>query len=694
MARSLSKTKNEIIHKQAIDRYESIPQFERNQRGVAVEDLLFVHADDGQWDENAIEKRKNRPRYTINRLSAALDQATGDQRQNRIDIKVRPVSGGADEDRAKILSGLIKNIESTSKAGNAYDAAFDEMIAGGYGGFRVVTEFNDDDTFEQDIKIKPICGATTSHWIDPAAKEYDKRDSMWQFLETDMQLSEYKLNYPDSQLADWDTEQFTKSNSSWLKGDVVRVAEYWVKTPVKRTIALLSDGRVINKDEEQKVIDELAASGVTIVQERVVDSFKVESYLMNGVEVLKGPMEWAGKYIPLIPVYGKSNYIAGNTHTRGMVRTAKDPSRIYNYATSAAIEATALTPKDPIWITPAQAAGYEPRLAAFNERNDPFMLYNPDPKSPGAPQRTGAPAVQTALLSQIQQAALDIHSTTGIEPASLGNSPELKSGKAIQAQQAMGDRGKFIYDDNLVKSVEFCGEILIDLIPRIFDTPRIVRVMNLDGTSDTVDINQQSLDDFNQPIVDRQTGEQVIVNDLTTGKYDISIQTGPAFATQRQESAQQLIELANGNETFGQVAIDLIAKNLNVLESDELTARVRKLMIKQGVVDPSEEEAEEMGLNEPQAPDPAQTAMVDNVNMQTEKLISDIEKQDAETQRTLIQAQTETIKGYETMVKAMKEQQDAGLSVGANEAELLNDQQAIIELAQEATPVAPQLPTQ
>ena len=166
MAHNLTKTQNETIHTQAMDRYESIPQFERDNRKVSVIDLLFVHSDDGQWDDIAKEKRKNKPRYTINKLAAALDQAIGDQRQNRIQIKVLPVSGGADEARAKILSGLIKNIESSSRAESAYDAAFDESVTGGFGGWRVLTEFNDDDIFEQDIKIQPINSAASSLYFN------------------------------------------------------------------------------------------------------------------------------------------------------------------------------------------------------------------------------------------------------------------------------------------------------------------------------------------------------------------------------------------------------------------------------------------------------------------------------------------------------------------------------------------------
>jgi hypothetical protein len=682
----MADDKDKTDHDLALKRFNVVQDNEKNQRELGVEDIRFAHTEDGQWDDLAKEKRAGRPMYTINRIAGALDQVTGDQRQNRTDIKVRPVSGGADEDRANIFNGLIRNIEAQSKASNAYDSAFDEQIAGGYGGWRVITEFNDDDSFEQDIKIKPIPSATTSLWFDPSAKEYDKRDGNWAFLTTEMQLEDFEEQFPDAEATSFDQNVTNlRSCSNWFNRDnnTVRVAEYWVKKPITRKIALMSDGRVIDLDEEKAVIDELALEGVTIERQRSVQSFRVEMRKMNGVGFISKAQKWAGKFIPLIPLFGKVTEIEGQTFVRGLVRFAKDPARIYNYETSAKVETTALTPKDPIWLTTKQAAGHTDQLETFNTQNHPFMLYNSDPTAPGAPQRGGAPSVQQAMIEQTVQAERDIHATTGIFPAAMGDAPQLLSEKSVISQAQKGERGSFIFSDNLDKSKEYTGEILVDLIPKIYDTPRIVRVMNIDGTSEEVQINQEALDDFNQAIIDQQTGEQVIVNDLTAGKYAVDVDTGPAFNTQRQESASQLIELANGNPIFGQVAIDLIAKNLNVLENDELTKRVRRLMIKQGIVDPTEEEAEELGLNQPQQPDPQQTAITDNINIQSEKLISDIEKQDAETLKTRMQAQAETIKTYETLIKAYKTQQEAGIPLGLDEHQIRKDQQALVELGQD-----------
>lgn len=682
----MAKPDNEKILQTALERFQIIENRERQQRKLAIEDMKFVNVEDGQWTEDAIERRANRPRYSINRIAGAVDQLVGDQRQNRTQIKVRPISGGADEKTAKIFNGLIRNIESQSNAENSYDSAYDEEVTGGYGGWRVLTEFNDDDSFEQDIRILPIMSAATSLWFAAGAEAYDKRDAQHAFLTKDIPTEEFKTSFPNAVVSDFTQEMFSSSLcNSWFRDDVIRIAEYWVKTPVMRTVALLSDGRVISVEDEKKVIDELAAQGIKIVKQRKVKSHKVEMYKLNGLEILEGPNAWAGKYIPLIPAYGKISNIEGRTYIRGLTRFAKDPQRIYNYSTSAAIEAAALTPKDPYWLTPAQALGHENQLKTFNKKNQPFMFYNVDPKSPGPPARTGAPSVQTALLSQVQQAALDIESTTGLHAPSLGSGPQLLSERSMISQAEKGDRGAFVFQDNLAKSIQFTGDILIDLIPRIYDTPRMVRILGLDGKSEVVGINQEALSEINQPIVDEQTGETVIVNDLSKGKYDVITETGPAFNTLRSEAAQQLIELSAASPVFADLTPDLIAKNLDIVDGEEFVQRLRKFAIQQGIATPTEEEIEEMGLNQPQAPDPAQTALTDNVNMQTEKLKADIENQDAKTQQVLIDTQSQTIDAYEKLIKSFKEQKEVGIPFSrqdhrtrVNQVDIMQDAQGVI----------------
>ena len=662
-------------HALALKRFEQAYEKEKHQRELAVEDILFAQSEDGQWDEDAVAKRKGRPRYTINRVAGAIDQLIGDQRQNRTSIKIRPVSGGASNEIAEVMEGLIRNIESQSKASNAYDNAFDEVVNGGYGGWRILSQFNDDDAFEQDLLIKPILGATTSLWFDPGAQEYDRRDAKYAFLSVEMTKEEHEERFPDIQINDFELMN-SKFRQNWLNDNMVRVAEYWTKTPITKQIAKLSDGRVIDLGEDGAAIDELAAQGVTIVKTRSVKSHKVQMQLMNGVSFLEKPKDWAGKLIPLVPVFGRQSFVNGKEFTRGLVRFAKDANRIYNYSTSSAIETTALTPKDPYWYTPAQVAGHEDKYRNFNTQNSPFMPYNPDPSTGGAPpQRGGAPAVQSAILQQINQASMDLYHVTGMQPPSFAANPELKSGKAIQAQERLGDRGQYIFTDNLAKSIEYTAEILIDLIPRTYDTERQIRIMMQDGETENVLVNQE--------IIDNQTGQPVIVNDLTVGKYDIAAETGPAFATQRQESAQQILELIATSPMFEQLAMDLVAKDLPILESKELTKRVRKVMIKQGLVDPTEEEIKEMGLDQPQAPDPQQQAITENIQIQTEKLISEIENKDADTIAKRLRAQAETIETYKTLMEAYKTQIEMGLPLNQLDRSAIIKQNDIVREGQQ-----------
>lgn len=691
---------NKSIHKEAMKRWNIVYNKEKDQRKLSIEECLFIDSSDGQWEDEAKEARSGKPRYTIDRIGGAIDQLVGDQRQNRTQIKVQPVGGDADEELAEIYSGLIRNIEMQSKATNAYDAAYDEVLKGGYGGFRILTEFNDDDAFEQDIKIKWIPSAASSLYLDPSSNEYDKRDAMWGFMVSTMSVDEHKDKFPKATITDF--AEMVKNDSTcsdWVDGDNVRVAEYWVKTPITKTIALMTDKSVIDLEEEKAALDELKAKGIVIAtgidgkpKVRKVKSHKVEMYKMNGGEILEGPSAWAGKFIPLVPVFGITSVVEGKTYIRGKVRKAKDAQRIYNYTTSAAVETTALTPKDPIWMTPAQAAGHEAALKAFPKKNDPFMFFNPDTELPGIPQRGGAPAVQTALLAQTQQAAADIESTTNMFSPSLGNAPQLLSERSVQSQAEKGDRGSFVYQDNLTKSIQYAGDILVDLLPRIFDTPRLVRILGVDGKSEEVEVNKETNDEaefdkFNQSIVDRQTGDMVIVNDLSRGKYSTSVETGPAYNTLKQETLDKLVDIGDKYPQLGELGMDLIAQNLNIIGADEFVKRVRKQMIDNKIAEPTKEEIKEFGLDKPPAPDPAKDALTDNVLMQNAKLEADITLTDEKVDTETLNQYEKAVKAYEVLIDTFTKQQTLGIALGEVEKVAINDALALIELARDKVQV-------
>lgn len=679
----MATTKNEKLHLQALKRFEELSNApDREARKLAINDSLFVHDENGQWEEYARTVRANRPRYTIDRISAALDQIIGNQKQSRISINVIPRKSGS-EDVARILKGLIRDIEVESSAQSAYDNAFREISEGGFGGWRVYYDFIDGDSFDQEIGIEPIYSAASSLFFDPYSKKEDRSDANWAFFITEISRDSFKEMWPEAAISEMETPSSLNESKAWFNNeqDSLRIAEYWFKEPVKKEIGLLSDGRVIDLEEEKDVLDELSESGVTVKRSRIVDSHKIFSVIMNGNEFLTKPEEWVGSFIPLVPVFGKTAVIDKKFFSRGIIRKAIDPQRVYNYATSNAVETTALTPKDPIWATRQQAQGEEKDWQEFPTKNQPFLFYTHDEKAPGPPQRGGAPAVQESLLQQVEQAKNDIYATTGIEPASLGNVPQLKSGRAIASEQKMGDRGSFVFRDNLAKGIAYTGRILIDLIPKVYDNERTLRILGEDEVSREVKINETVLDD--------ETGKTVIVNDLSLGKYSVVATIGNSYSTQRVETVDQLTTLAGQSEMIQQLGLDIIVKNMDINSGEELRERIRKVLIKAGVIDPTPEEIKKYGLDQPPAEDPMNVALRQNVEAQTEKIlidaqrtISEVERNDADTQLKIMQTQEKAVDALSKTVDIINQKRSAGLQITAQELEILRGQLVIVEETQ------------
>ena len=292
------------------------------------------------------------------------------------------------------------------------------------------------------------------------------------------------------------------------------------------------------------------------------------------------------------------------------MRPARDAQTVFNYALSANIEAVALSPKDPYFVSDKQVKGFESQYANFNVENRPFLFFNPDPENPGPPKRGGAPSVQTALVQTMQQAEMDIQSTTGRFSANLGDNPANESGRALLAQQKQGDLSTQILLDNMTKGRQYTGEILVDLLPKIYDTERQERILGEDGGTEFVQINST--------VIDEATGKPVIVNDLSQGIYDVMADTSPSYATQRTEAVNALTTLATAQPELAPVMSDLISKNLDFPFSEELTSRIRRLMISQGAIEPNEQEAQEMAANMPQ-PDPMQEVIA-QINLERERL--------------------------------------------------------------------------
>jgi len=622
-----------------------------DQRKESQADLKFAFVKGNQWDDASKQARGLRPCYEYNKVRQHIRQVTNDQRQNRPAIKVRAVEEG-DKGTAETLQGLIRNIESVSNAERAYDTAFEIAVAGGFGGWRVVAQYADDDGFDQELRIKEVRNPF-SLYLDPGAQEWDRRDALYGFITEILSESEFKIRYPQAKLSSFEGD--AEWVNQWFFDDMVRVCEYWYKKPYNKTITLLSNGATVDKEEIADVLDELAAEGVAVVKERQVQCMKVYQCVVSGAEVLSKPVEWKGKFIPIVPVWGDLVNIEGRDLFSGMVRFSKDAAKGYNFTRTMAVESVANAPKAPWLLTPKMLEGGLQKVwDESNVENFPYLPYNPDPNVPGGmPKREPPPDVPASLIALAQLDNDDLKATMGQFDASLGAKGNETSGKAIIARQREGDNANFNYIDNLGRAIKYTGEILVDLIPHYYDTPRSIRILGEDGAQKYVKLFEE--------VLDRQTGQMVKVNDLSRGRYDVTVTVGPTFATQRMEAAELLSNIIQSAPDTAPILADLIVKNMDGPGTDEASKRLRRMAIKAGMIPPTPEDKEDEA-NNPTPPNPMAELELRGKKLEADKVELENFKLAKE-----IQAPPEGVAGENPQLEAAK--LDAQIRMAAIKAE-------------------------
>lgn len=557
-------------------KFERYVNNDKSNRTLHLEDTQFSVGAPYQWPETIRKEREDdgRPCLTISRMNQFVKQVTGDIRQNKPAIRVTGADEKSDKKVAEIYEGLIRNIEQNSRAGYVYAQAGDQAVRGGFGAWRIVTQYTDDDAFEQDIRIKAIPNALSVVW-DDLATEWDKADANDCYVYSFVSEDSFKAQWPDAAIVDFDNlpEQTDSSLLDWYsKEQGIRVAEYWCKEPVTKTICLLGDGRVVDKDDYPDV-----KGKPKVLKERKVKTHKICQYIISGSEVLEGPIAWAGKYIPIIPVVGEEIWVGETRITKGIVRDAKDSQRLFNFMRSASAEVVALQPKAPFLVTAVQIEGNEQAWAMAHRKSLPHLTFKPDKDMPGfAPRREPPPQAAGGMIAEANLAADDMKATTGIYDAALGAKSNETSGIAIRERDQQGDTATYHFGDNLRYAVAATGRQLVDLIPRIYDTARIVRVLSDDGSYDMVPINQEI-----------KTADGVkIVHDLTVGKYDVIVDAGPSYKTKRQEASEGMLAFVQAVPEAGPLIGDLIAKNQDWPNSDEVAQRLGSLVPPQAKAPP------------------------------------------------------------------------------------------------------------
>jgi hypothetical protein len=563
-----------------------------DSREDELDDLRFMAGspdNQWQWPADVLATRGSvqgqtinaRPCLTINKLPQHVRQVTNEQRQNRPSGKVIPADDNADVQVAEIMNGVVRHIEYMSDADVAYDTACDNQVTYGEGYIRLLTEYCNDETFDQDIRIGRVRNSF-SVYMDPTIQDPCGADAQWCFVTEDILKTEYERMFPDATPISTLYNQGVGDQglSSWLQEDTIRIAEYFYCEYEKATLHLYMDGQTaFTKTPKDRAL--MAQLGAPI-RTRQVDRKKVMWMKTNGFDVLE-EREWPGKWIPVVRVIGNEWEVDGRLHISGLVRNAKDAQRMYNYWTSQEAEMLALAPKAPFIGYGGQFEGYEQQWKTANTTNWPYLEVNPD-VTDGAgntlplPQRAPPPLPQTGLIQAKMGAADDIKGTTGQYDASLGMQGNERSAKAITAREKQGDVGTYHYVDNLARAVRHITRQIVDLIPKIYDTQRIARIIGVDGDVDMVKMNPMQQEPVKE-IKDPVTGATIEkIYNPSVGIYDVMVTTGPGYMTKRQEALDAMSQILQGNPQLWTVAGDLFIKNMDWPGAQEMAARFKKIL--------------------------------------------------------------------------------------------------------------------
>lgn len=574
------KSTSDNIIEIAKQRFQLAVDAEKRIRDEALEDLKFRAGEQWPDDVKISRDQDRRPCLTINRLPQFIRQITNDQRQNRPSIKVSPVDDSADVETAKVLQGMIRHIEYNSNADIAYDTAFEGAATHGFGYFRILTDYVDPRSFDQEILIKRIRNPF-SVYLDPNYQEPDGSDAMWGFIFERITKDEYKEQYKDTEMAsmlDW--ASVGDHAPDWADKDSCRIAEYFYKETKDVTIYLLSDKTVVED------LPDVLPDGVYVVDKRETCIPVVKWCKLNAIEVLE-ETEWLGSWIPIIPVLGDELDIDGEKRLEGVIRHAKDPQRMYNYWASSETEMITLAPKAPWIMAEGQDEGFEYQWETANTKNHSTLKYKPtlldNGKMAPPPQRNfGEPAV-AAITNARMQSAEELKSTTGIYDAGLGNRSNESSGVAIQRRANQSQTTNFHLIDNLARSIKHAGRIIVELIPKIYDTERAITIIGEDDEKELVYINK----------VFEKNGK-AIKYDLSSGKYDVTISQGPNYATKRQEAVDSMLSLVSSMPQVGQFITDLLVKNMDWPGSEEFSERLKRTIPPEILGDDGNEQGEEL----------------------------------------------------------------------------------------------------
>lgn len=658
MAETLEKK-----HERVMLRFDRAYSPQQDVREKCVEATRFARVPGGQWEgataagtklDDQFEKY---PKFEINKVATELNRIISEYRNNRITVKFRPGDREASEELANKLNGLFRADYEETDGGEACDNAFDDAATGGFGCFRLtsmlVNEYDPMDE-RQRIAIEPVYDPSRSVWFDPDAKKYDKSDALWAFCMYSLSPEKYEAEYGKTPPSSLDTTTITSWEYDWFAPEVVYIAKYYEVS--KESVDVISyqqpiTGEIATYDSDQieDIEDELADAGFIEVARRSVKRRRVYVSVVDGDNFLEKPRRIPGEHIPLIPVYGKRWFIDDIERVEGHIAKAMDPQRLYNLQVSMLADTAAQDPGSIPTMDPEQVKGYETHWANRNKKRPAYLPIRPPRDKQGNPIGPAAPASYTpqaqlspAIATMLQLTSADIQEVTGGSQA-MQQMPSNISQETVSNLMNRSDMASFIYLDNMAKSLKRAGEVWLSMAREVYGSDREVRVVNEDGTDDIALMNAQ--------IVDRQTGNVVALNDLSTGRYDVTVDVGPSYTARRDATVSaltQVLQTMLPQDPMRPVIQGIILDNLDGEGMDDFKEFNRKQLLTTGAVKPRNQKEQQIVQEAQMAaqnqPDP------NMVLAQAQMVAAQAEAQKAQNETAQVQ------------IKAFSAQQDAQLS--------------------------------
>lgn len=585
------------FHQRVLRQFDYIQTAVQDERLQCLDDRRFVSIPGAQWEGALGDKSANRPRLEFNKIALAVTRIINEYRNNPISVDFVSRDGSTDQDRlADTLDGLYRADESQSTASEAYDCAFEEAVTGGFGAFRLITKYEDEfdpENENQRVSFEPIPDADSSVFFDLNAKRQDKSDAKFAFVITAMDRTAYEDQYGDD-ISNW-PKDIQRTDFDWSTPDVVYVAEYYEVEIKSVELSIYSDieGIETTYRPEDFELDptletELTSTGSTLVRKRKIKEQRVHKYILSGGGILEDLGIIAGRYIPIVPVYGRRFFIDNIERTAGVVRQAKDAQRLKNMQLSKLAEISSLSSTEKPILTPQQIMGHQVSWAEDNIKNNPYLLLNPVTAADGSTQVVGPlgytrpPAIPPALGALLQTTEVDMNDI-------LGNAQQADqmlsgvSGKAVEMIQSRVDGQAYIYTSNFSKAIKRSGEIWLEIAREIYSGRRQMKTISPDGVSGVAELMKPVISD---------SGKLIMDNDIARARFDVSVEVGPSSSSKRQATVRALTGMigVTADPEISRVLTMLALTNMDGEGLVDARGYFRKSLVRMGVLKPTEDE--------------------------------------------------------------------------------------------------------